>query len=737
MTPKLPAALPYGFGPEQAFERAATLYRLGRLGEAEALYRAILDIDRDHFGALHHLGIVAAQLGRPQEAEHLIRRALVQNPRSGDAHNNLGMLLAGLGRLDEALVEYRDVLAINPGNVEARNNLGNTLHMLGRSGEAIPHFEKATDARPDIAELHNNLGNALRVTGRETEAIASFRKALGLRPDFAEAHNNLGVALAAIGKPDEAVVAYRRAIALRQRYFEAHSNLANTFATLDRHEEAFAQFEISLAINAGAPGTLNNFGNLLAKLKRYDEAIQYYLNAIAFKANFFEAHNNLGNAVAVSDPSRAITHFRKAIEINPRYADAHNNLGNVLGGLGRYEEAIACYRRALAIEPRMAETFYCLGNALITLGRISEGRDALEQAIFLAPGYPEFYRSLGECKRFTADDPHLATMEALAQDMNSLAEDQHIILHFALGKAYEDIQRHGAAFHHLREANRLKRRQIDYDEATTLGIHTRVADIFTPELMRGRTAQGAPSERPVFILGMPRSGTTLIEQMLASHPGVFGAGETLAFHDAVQQVISPHGPSSHAFPEAVATLPAEQLRRIGEHYLRHMTALAPKADKITDKALGNFVFAGLIHMALPNARIIHACRNPVDTCLSCFSKLFAGELLYTYDLGELGRYYRSYAKLMEHWRRALPDGVMLDVQYETLVHDFETQARRIVAFCGLDWDDRCLAFHQTQRPVRTASATQVRKPIYGTSVGRGRSYEAELGPLFEELRQLT
>lgn len=737
MTPKLPSSLPHGFGPEQAFERAATLHRLGRLAEAEALYRAIIDIDGDHFGAQLHLGIVAAQLDRPQEAEHLLRRALVQNPRSADAHNNLATLLAGLGRLEEALAEYATVLATNPGNVETLNNLGNTLHRLGRSGEAIAHFEKAAQTRPDIAEFHNNLGNALRVTGRETKAIASFGKALAIRPDFAEAHNNLGVALAATGKLDEAVAAYRRAIALRERYFEAHSNLANTLSALGRDEEAFAQFEVSLALNAGAPGTLNNFGNLLAKVKRYDEAIQYYLNAIAFKADFFEAHNNLGNAVAVSDPSRAVTHFRKAIEINPRYADAHNNLGNVLGGLERYEEAIASFRKALAIDPKMAETHYCLGNALITLGRIDEGRDALEQAISLAPGYPEFYRSLGECKRFTADDPHLAAMEALARDMNSLAEDQRIILHFALGKAYEDIQRHDVSFRHLREANRLKRRQIDYDEAATLGIHTRVMDVFTPELVRGRTGQGDPSEKPVFILGMPRSGTTLIEQMLASHPGVFGAGETLAFHNAVQEVIGSDGAPSPAFPEAAATLPAEQLRRIGEHYLRRMTALAPKAERITDKALGNFVFAGLIHMSLPNAQIIHVSRTPADTCLSCFSKLFASELLYTYDLGELGRYYRSYAKLMEHWREVLPDGVMLEVQYEDLVGNFESHARRIVAFSGLDWDDRCLAFHQTQRPVRTASATQVRKPIYGTSVGRGRSYEAELGPLLEELHKLT
>lgn len=184
-------------------------------------------------------------------------------------------------------------------------------------------------------------------------------------------------------------------------------------------------------------------------------------------------------------------------------------------------------------------------------------------------------------------------------------------------------------------------------------------------------------------------------------------------------------------------MPPEQLRAIGDRYLNQIAALAPEAKRIVDKALGNFVFAGLIHMTLPNARIIHARRDPIDTCVSCYSKLFAGELLYTYDLAELGRYYRSYQTLMEHWRTVLPQGAMLEVQYEELVSDFEAQARRMVRYCGLDWDDRCLAFHQTQRPVRTASATQVRQPIYQTSVGRWRPYKTMLQPLFAELQRGT
>jgi len=722
-----------GLPAAQAFERAVTLHRRCRLSEAEQLYRAILAHYPDHFGALHYLGTLAGQGGALQEAERLIRRALTLNAASAEAHHNLGMVLAGLGRLEDARAEYEKAVTLDPGNVDARNNLGNTLHALGRSGEAIAHFEQALGVRPDLPELHNNLGNALRAAGRAQDAVASFSKALALRPNYAEAHNNLGVALAELQRPQEAIAAYERAIALRPAYFEARSNLANALAAVKRSAEAIAQFEAALAIEPRATATHNNYGNVLVALKRHADAIVHYRTAIEIKPDFAEAHNNLGNALAASQrPADAVAHFRRALEINPAYVEAHNNLGNVLGALERYDKAIACYHRALAIDPQLGEALGSLGNALITVGRIDEGYRALEKAVALRPRQPEFYRSLGECKRFTADDPHFVAMEKLAQDMASFTEDERIVLHFVLAKAYDDLGRHDEAFHHLHEANTLRRRQIDYDEATTLGVHQRVTNVFTPALMRDKAGQGDPSPLPVFVVGMPRSGTTLIEQILASHPQVFGAGEILAMPNAVYGVATSEAPQQQ-FPEAVPGMSVEQIRRIGEDYVNRVRALAPTAGRVVDKALGNFAFVGLIHLALPNARIIHACRDAVDTCLSCYSKLFTSELLYTYDFGELGRYHRSYETLMEHWRRLLPKGAMLDVQYEELVADLEPQARRIIDYCGLPWDDRCLSFHKTQRPVRTASTAQVRRPIYRTSVGRWRPYEAMLRPLLDEL----
>jgi hypothetical protein len=356
----------------------------------------------------------------------------------------------------------------------------------------------------------------------------------------------------------------------------------------------------------------------------------------------------------------------------------------------------------------------------------------LETAVSLAPGKPEYYRSLAQTKRFTPGDTHLAAMEDLAEDLGSFTEKDRIALHFALGKAYADCVEHEKSFRHHLAGNALRRQQLRYDEAGTFARFERLKAVFTADLIRQKQTLGNPSEVPVFILGMPRSGTTLIEQMLASHSKVFGAGELDYLSKAVARLERADA-GGIPFPEVVPSMGAQEFRAVAADYLAALSPAAP-VERITDKMPANFIFVGLIHLMLPNARVIHARRNPVDTCLSCFSKLFTGDALpFTYDLAELGRYYRGYETVMEHWRRVLPEGGMLEVQYEELVADFESQARRIIAYCGLEWDEACLRFHETQRPVRTASMTQVRQPIYGNSVGRWLPYRDMLGPLLKEL----
>jgi hypothetical protein len=323
-------------------------------------------------------------------------------------------------------------------------------------------------------------------------------------------------------------------------------------------------------------------------------------------------------------------------------------------------------------------------------------------------------------------------LEELVRGDSSQDVDGRLYAHFALGKAYADIGDCERAFRQIADGNALKRKQYGYNEVAALGALARIQAAYSDTLMRRNGGYGDPSSLPIFVVGMPRSGTTLVEQILASHRAIHGAGEIKDFEMAVVEMAGVAGYLSRA-PEIVSLMPREQLGALGASYLGRIRALAPRASRIVNKLNDNFRFAGLIALALPNARIIHVRRDPVDTCFSCYQTLFAENLPYACDLAELGRYYRAYDALMNLWRAILPAGVMIEIRYEDLVADLEDQSRRLVEHCGLDWDPHCLDFHRNARSVRSASFAQVRQPLYKSSVGRWRAYEAFLGPLLAAL----
>jgi tetratricopeptide (TPR) repeat protein len=450
-------------------------------------------------------------------------------------------------------------------------------------------------------------------------------------------------------------------------------------------------------------------------------------------AAYATAHLNLASALhGQGELEEAIAAYHEAIRLGAGDAKAQLSLGHALRGLGRFEEAVRTYRDAVSLEPGLADAHHHLGLTLVELGRLAEGRSAIEQAVLLEPRNASFLRSLGEMTQFVRGHPLLVKLEALAKDAASLPPAQQTALHFSLAKAYADLAEHDTAFRHLLTANAMQRRQIAYDEPQMLGLMERVQTTFSPKLFQTRRNVGYPSELPIFIIGMPRSGTSLVEQILASHPAVFGAGGRKLLGKILDDVCAISG-IADTFPEMVAAMTAAQFEELGAGYVAELAKLAPDAKRITDKLPSNFFFAGLIHLALPNARIIHVLRDPVDTCMSCYSILFADGNPFSYDLAELGRYYRHYAALMAHWHRVLPAGRILDVRYEDVVADLEGQARRMLAHCGLDWDPACLAFHRTERPVLTASAAQVRQPLYDRSIGRRRAYEPHLTPLLDAL----
>ena len=657
------------------------------------------------------------------------RDANSQSGWSARQHYEAAVSLHQQGKLDDAERHYRAVLRLQRDHPGVLYNLALVLIHTGRLVEAAGAYQKIIAVAPDDAMAHAYLGQVLRSLGRNEEALAHLQRSLVLKPDYAEAHANLGNVLVALNRPQDALASYAKAQALNPRLAEPYNNMGNLLASLDRHAEAVVQFEKALALRPGFVPAMNNLGDSLSALGRHEQAIVWFERALSIAPKDALAENNLGMALAaLNRHEEAVKHYRNALAEQPDCPAALNNLGNSLDALVRPAESLEAFEKLLVLEPNNAWAYFSAGNAYRILGRLDDARRFYERAVALAPGVAAFHRTLVEAKRFRENDPQLAVMEDLAQRIASLPEKEQIELHFALAKAYDDIGRHGPAFEHLQSGNALKRRMIAYDETAQLGVLRHTEEAFTSELIAARRGLGNPSDRPIFIVGMPRSGTTLVEQMLASHPRVFGAGELLHMLDLVSA-----GQAGARFPFDIASLSGEQLRQFGSLYVARLGSLAPLADRITDKLPANFSVAGLIHLALPHAHIIHVRRDPVDTCFSCYTNLFSRGFEFTYDLGELGRHYRAYESLMEHWRRVLPEGAMLEVQYEDLVADFEAQARRILAYCGLEWDEHCLSFHKTERAVRTASAGQVRRPLFSSSVGRWRPYKEQLRPLLDAL----
>jgi tetratricopeptide (TPR) repeat protein len=459
---------------------------------------------------------------------------------------------------------------------------------------------------------------------------------------------------------------------------------------------------------------------------------------LKFNPNDADALSYLG-AVYVDQkkPEPALEALRKSLALRPNKSETHNLIGRALFEANEPEQAVEAYKRAIALNADFADPYNNVGNTLKELGRFDEALQAFDTALALQPDTIGVYVNLSDAKKFrTSDDPHLLGIERNLAKFEALKEEDQMHAGFAAGKAYDDLGRYEEGFPYLIRANALKRKTVAYDEAASLEFFKRISATFTADLVREKAGGGFSTAKPIFVLGMPRSGTTLVEQILASHSRVEGAGELKDLNDTVNSV---HGSDGQqvAYPEFVPVLTPAELAKIGQVYVSKLERRAPGAERITDKMPSNFYFLGLVHLALPGAKVIHTKRNPIDTCVSCFSKLFAGEQNQTYDLGELGRYYRAYHELMAHWREILPRGAFLEVQYEEVVRDTEGQAKRILDYCGLEWDPRVLAFHRTERPVKTASARQVRQPIYGSSVARWRNYEKFLEPLLSELGDIA
>ncbi len=712
--------------------RAFTLHQQGKLADAERIYTEILQRVPNHFGALSLLGAIACQSGAYERAVTLLSKAISINPNVAPAHSNLAVALRELKRFKEALISCDRAIALKSDYVEAYYSRGLILKELGRIENALSSFDKALSIKPD-PEAHYSRGNALRELNRFEDALWSYEKAIVLNPNFAEAHFNRGNALRELSRPQEALVSYERAIALKPDFAEVHHNRAVVLNELDQLDEFLASYERAIALRPNDAECYSDQAVVLQKLRRLNQALDSYDKAIALRPDLAEVCYNRGNILReLGRLEEACDSFRQASALQPDFIGAYNSMGLCLQELGQLDKAQDAFRKALDIDPRNAAIYNNIGLCLLELGQFEKARDAFRKVLDIEPRNASALSNLSHAKKVEAGDPNLDVMQELLANPELLSDSERIELNFALGKAYADLKDHRRSFEHLLVANQAKRAIFPYDEQAALSAFDLLERTFSRDLIKSKSGYGDSSRQPIFIVGMPRSGTTLVEQILASHPEVYGAGELEALRRTAQ-VMYRAGGTTVPYPYFVPALDLFALAGLGARYLAAINEGGPKNEHVTDKMLANSMFVGLIHLILPNAKIIHTTRDPIDNCVSCFSILFTKGQNFTYDLGELGRYYKRYERLMAHWHDVLPPGRILDVKYEDVVADIGEQARRILSYCELPWDDRCLSFYESNRPVRTASLAQVRRPIYSSAVGRWHDYEEFIGPLLAAL----
>ena len=605
-------------------------------------------------------GIRHHQAGRLAQAGQKYNEILQRRPNDANALHLSGVLAGQQGNTDAAIDLIRRAIGVNPKFAEAYRNLGSVLAQKGRFNEAGAAYQKVLEVLPTDCSAHRKLGAAFAANEHFQNAVSAFSKAIEINPSFAEAHHDLGTILAIFNRLDDAIAAHSKAIALKPGFAEAHYSL----------------------------------GNLLSRKGRAGEALAACRRATQLRANFADAYVSIG-AIFLHEHRAidAVEQFRKVFEIDSGQLKILNHIGTALVAQGKFEEAAGYFRRFLEQCPE-SEFGYGYRN-LVSTGRVAA--------------------AAGDCQR----------LAAVLHDLNSPA-DNRIAAGFALGKLFDDAGRFDDSF-------------SCYSDANALGKQSRAAagDVYQPDSVqstvnhliavfeRGRFGNGrnsgASSELPVFIVGMPRSGTTLIHQIVASHPQAHGIGERTDISEIAMDLND-----SELWDDANA-LSAAAMR-----HLQRLEAMRTDAARIIDKTPSNVYWLGLIALLFPNARVICCRRDARDTCLSCYFQWFSLGNTFSFDLAHCGFEYLEIERLMNHWIRTLPLK-MIEVQYETLVADLEGQSRRLIEFLGLPWDPACVQFHRAQTTVLTSSVWQVRQPIYQSSVGRWRHYQRHLGSLIEAL----
>ena len=737
---------PNNFIPWKAL--GLSLKNLKRLPEAVSPLKKAMELMPGDIETLMNLGIVFTELAEYEDAENIYRRIIALKPADyPEAYLNLGVVLKYMGKNEEAEKCYRRAIEIKPDFAIAFNNLGVLLRDAGKLEESEEFYKKVIEMKPDYPEAYLNLGVVLKYMGKNEEAEKCYRRAIEIKPDFAESYNNIAIILKYKGNYAEADKYFRRAIELNPNYAEAYNNIGNLLKDTGRNKEAEIYYKLSLKINPKNYKVYNNLGLLCADSQRSDDAEMFYRKAIELNPNYAEAYNNLGNILRnknqlpvsvkaaetafdkaaetafdkTADTSIAGTefeseaekYFRRAIELNPNYAEAYNNIGNLFNDTGRMEEAKEFYLKALSIKPDFAlchknlaqiKTFDKNDTQLKTLQNLYENFKYNDNK------YKDDHRG-----RYNNQNDNKYKKENNFSDIIKNISDK-IYICFALAKANEDLNNIDAAFDLYSEGNMLMKMKLNYNIAQDISLFEDIKSLFTSGSKNTniKVLNIAPENiMPIMIVGMPRSGTSLVEQIISSHSKVFGGGELDLMDELVKKYYlesKEHYASGGA--EEISMLIASDYINVINKYGSIYRLTESGKKYFTDKMPLNFRWLGFILLFNSAVKIIHTVRNRDAVCWSIFKQLFSGTGMgFAYDLKDIYKYYGLYENLMEFWEKMFPNRIYR-LDYERLTLNQKEETKKLLDYCGLEWEDGCMEFEKNKRAVRTASFAQVRKKIY-------------------------
>jgi tetratricopeptide (TPR) repeat protein len=704
---------------------AGVALQLGEYGAAEEYLKRALEINPDFVDALSNMTYACWQLKKYAETEEYCKRLLAIQPENTNALNSLAISYSRRFRYEESFDMWEKAQKIDPENAVCISNWGNALRDMGRIAEARLKCEEAYNIDKEDPIVVMNYASTLRDTGDLKKAIEMFREATNVQPDFPQAHAGLAVALNDEGRFKEAAVAARYAIAFDRTLPHAYNALSTAEYSLGNLSQAHLASQMAVHYSdKEAADPYITLAEVLEALDQYDDAEAAITEALRRQPESARAYIKLSEIRQyMNQMEESHMAIDRALELSPQMPKALLRKAALLYHEMKSDESMQYIERARELSPNWAAPLRQKAEVLSSLGQFDEAEKVVNKMLEIDDRSPSPYCILAGFKKFKGpDDPLLVKMLEFEEKIDTWGVQVECSYYFSLAEVYDKFGDYDRAFECLKKGNDAKKKFTSATRAVenhATGVKN-TKTIYTKELLEAAKGHGCESERPIFICGMPRSGTTLTEQIISSHPDIAPGGE-LTFMNKVK--------------EQVTTLRDwDSLKRTGEAYLQLAQDFIGIDDKqrFTDKMPGNFMLIGFIRMVFPNAKIIYCKRNAIDNCLSCYQQNFFMGHYWSYDLEEAAEYYKNHEKMMEHWREVCP-GEFLEINYEDTVNDLETQARKLIEYIGLEWNDACLEPHKLKRPVMTASRAQVTKPVYKTSVEKWRKYEQGLKPLVRKL----